>query len=137
MLISSDSVYYCIGVGMWSAVSGHAPGVRPDDTLLSVHSFVSLLSLKQMPSMSLEIDTHDLASTLPRGEAVVGNVERVPGRIEDHGRREGQACGNGGERAIGVDAHDLARTDSLRTREARHRNAFQGIQAALPIKGDA
>ena len=55
----------------------------------------------------LDSDAHDLASTRPWGEAVVGNVERVPGRIEGHGRREGQAGGNGGERAIGIDAHDL------------------------------
>ena len=41
-LTSIDSVYYCSGVGLWSPVSVHAPGVLPDGTWMIVHSFVSL-----------------------------------------------------------------------------------------------
>ena len=43
LLMSMDSVYDGSRVGLWSAVSVHAPGVFPDDTYQIVHSFVSLL----------------------------------------------------------------------------------------------
>jgi hypothetical protein len=40
----------------------------------------------------LDSDAHDLASTLHREIAVVGNVEGVPVRIEGHGRLRWDLC---------------------------------------------
>ena len=44
MLTSMESAYYCVGIGLWSAVSVHVRGVLPDGTWMIVHSFVILLS---------------------------------------------------------------------------------------------